>query len=75
VTFNIPRIASIPSDNTTHKVSIGILNLKPKFEYEAVPRKIAHAYLKAKVSNASNYSLLAGPANVFLDNNFIAKVI
>jgi len=48
--------------------------LKPEFEYETVPKKNTHAYIKAKVTNTSNYPLLAGPANVFLDNNFVAKV-
>ena len=72
-TFDIPRSATIPADNTQHKVSIGIINLKPEFEYETVPKKNAYAYIKAKVTNTSEYSLLAGPANVFLDNNFVAK--
>ncbi|RNA22167.1 hypothetical protein BpHYR1_054533 [Brachionus plicatilis] len=73
ITFNIPRKANIPSDGKTHKVSIAILNLSPEFEYETVPRKNTHAYIKAKVLNTSDYALLAGPANVFLDNNFVAK--
>jgi len=73
-TFEIPRSTTIPSDNNTHKVSIGIINLKPEFEYEAVPRKNAHAFIKAKVVNDSTYLILAGQANVFFDNNFVAKV-
>ena len=73
-TFDIPRVASIPSDNNDHKVSIGIINLKPDFEYETVPKKNPYAYIKAKVTNTSDYSLLAGPANVFFENNFVAKV-
>ena len=31
-------------------------------------RRAAH-----QVTNTSNYALLAGPANVFLDNNFVAQ--
>ena len=73
-TFDIPRNATIPSDNTTHKVTIGIVSLKPEFEYETVPKKNTYAYIKAKVANTSEYPLLAGAANVFLDNNFVAKV-
>ena len=74
-TFEIPRKATIPSDNNSHKVSIGVFTLNPEFEYETVPRKNAHAFIKAKVKNESQYSLLAGPANVFFDNNFVAKVV
>lgn len=73
-TYEIPRSATIPSDNNTHKVSIGIINLKPDFEYETVPKKSAHAFIKAKVTNSSEYALLSGQANVFLENNFVAKV-
>lgn len=72
-TFDIPRQATVPSDNSTHKVSIGILNLKPEFEYETVPKKTPYAFLKAKVKNTSLYAIIGGPANVFLDNNFVAK--
>ena len=72
-TFDIPRQATIPADNSFHKVSIGILNLKPEFEYETVPKKTPYAFLKAKIKNTSTYAILAGPANVFLDNNFVAK--
>ena len=72
--FEIARRSSIPSDNVGHKVSVAIIDLKPTFEYECVPKKSNHAYLKAKVKNTSPYALLAGPTNIFLDNNFICKV-
>jgi len=72
-TFDIPRKATIPADNNPHKVAIAVLKLNPKFEYESVPKINTHAYIKAKVINESEYPLLAGPANVFLDNNFVAK--
>ena len=72
--YEIARRTSIPCDNEGHKVSVAIVDLKPTFEYECVPRKSAHAYLKAKVRNTSPYALLAGPTNIFLDNNFVAKV-
>lgn len=71
--YDIPRNGTIPSDSNPHKVTIGIINLTPEFEYETVPKMATYAFLKAKVTNTSEYSLLAGPANVFLDNNFIAK--
>lgn len=51
-----------------------MITLKPEFEYEAVPKKSPYAFIKAKVTNTSQYPILAGPANIFLDNNFIAKV-
>lgn len=56
------------------QVTIGLIDLEPKFEYRCIPKKSAHAFFKAQVKNTSAYALLAGPTNVFLDNNFIAKV-
>jgi hypothetical protein len=72
--FEIARRSSIPSDNVAHKVSVAIIDLEPSFEYECIPRKSNHAYLKAKVKNTSPYALLAGSTSVFLDNNFVSKV-
>ena len=54
-------------------MSIGTIDLKPTFEYETVPKLSQHAFLKAKVKNESRYSMLAGPANVFLDQSFVTK--
>lgn len=53
---------------------MALLHLEPSFEYETVPKLAAHAFLKAKVKNDTDYALLEGPANVFLDNNFVSKV-
>jgi uncharacterized protein (TIGR02231 family) len=72
-TFDIPRLATIPCDNNTHKVNIGIINLDPEFDYETVPRKCSNAFLKAKVKNTSQFTILAGDANVFFDNCFVAN--
>lgn len=55
------------------QVSICTIDLKPTFEYETVPKLSQHAFLKAKVKNESRYPLLAGPANVFLDQAFVTK--
>ena len=72
--FEIPRKGSIPSDDSEHKVNVGIVELQPIFEYETVPSKSPHAYLKSKVTNNSSYPFLPGSIAVFLDNNFVAKV-
>lgn len=60
--------------NLVHlQVSIVMIELKPTFEYETVPKLSQHAFLKAKVKNESRYHLLSGPANVFLDQSFVTK--
>ena len=55
------------------QVTVAIIDLSPEFEYTLVPRMSSHTYLQAVVKNTSSYAILSGPANVFLDNNFIAK--
>lgn len=72
--FEITRPATIESDNVGHKVSICQLDFQPEFEYFSTPKAVAHAFLKVKAKNESPYAFLAGPANVFLDNNFVTKV-
>jgi len=71
--FEIARPATIQSDNIGHKVSIAQIDFKPEFEYISTPKLVAHAFLKIKTKNESSYALLAGDANVFLDNNFLTK--
>ncbi|XP_078617338.1 protein F37C4.5-like isoform X9 [Branchiostoma floridae x Branchiostoma japonicum] len=72
-TYDIPRKANIPSDNQPHKVQIAMIDFNPTFEHETAPKRSPHAFLRATVKNDSEYALLAGPVNVYLDNNFIAK--
>ena len=85
--FEVAVPATIPSDSSSHKVilplleychlsflyqvSITTINLNPKFEYETVPKLSQHAFLKAIIKNDTRYPLLAGPANAFLDQSFV----
>ena len=56
------------------KVTIALIDLSPELSYTSVPRLSPHSFLQAKAKNTSHYAMLAGPSNIFLDNNFIAKV-
>lgn len=56
------------------QVTVALVDLSPEFNYTSVPRLSPHSFLQAKAKNTSNYAMLAGPSNIFLDNNFIAKV-
>lgn len=72
--YEIARRTTVPSDNVSHKVSVALVDFEPVFEYESVPKKAPHVFLKARVKNTSPYALLAGPTNIYLDNSYIAKV-
>lgn len=69
--FTIPRRCTIESDGKPHKVTIGVLDLTSTFIYSVIPKLSLYAYLKASTINTSDKQLLAGPASIFMDNNFI----
>ena len=70
--FKIAVASSIPSDNSPQKVPITAARLNAQPEYLTVPKRQATAYLTAKVYNNSEFPLLAGAMNVFLDGTFVA---
>ena len=70
--FKIGTAASVPSDNSPQKVPITSAKLNANPEYLTVPKRLATAYLTAKVVNTSEFPLLAGAMNVFLDGTFVA---
>jgi uncharacterized protein (TIGR02231 family) len=70
--FKITVATSIPSDNSPQKVPIASTRLNANPEYLTVPKRLATAYLTAKVVNSSEFPLLAGGMNVFLDGTFVA---
>jgi len=71
-TFRIPRSSPIASDGKPHKVTIAIASLPSQFSYRSVPKLAAHAFLHSATTNTTDYPMLPGSANVFLDNNFVA---
>jgi hypothetical protein len=38
-----------------------------------MPKVSSHVYLQANVTNISEFPLLAGDVNVFMDNNFVSR--
>lgn len=70
--FAVAGKNTINSDNQHHKVTIMMQSFDASFRYSTVPKLAPYAYLKAKVKNTSDFPILAGSTNVFLDNNFVA---
>jgi uncharacterized protein (TIGR02231 family) len=70
--FKLAVASSIPSDNSPQKVPVTSAKLTTTPEYNTVPKRLATAYLTAKVYNNSEFPLLAGAMNVFLDGTFVA---
>jgi uncharacterized protein (TIGR02231 family) len=70
--FKITAPASVPSDNSPQKVPVTTISLAANPEYLTTPKLQQAAFLTAKVVNSSDFPLLAGSMNVFLDGTFVA---
>lgn len=71
--FKIIEPTSLISGGNQQKVAITALaNLKSDLLYQTVPRLRQTAYLQADTINNSDYPLIAGQLNIFMDGRFIA---
>lgn len=69
--FNIDKPTSLASDGSQQKVTITDVDLASKLQYITVPKLAQAAYLQATSANDSDFPLLAGRLNIFMDNRFI----
>jgi uncharacterized protein (TIGR02231 family) len=71
--FKIPVATTVLSDNSPQKVPITTISLAATPEFLAVPKHVLAAFLTEKVTNTSNFPMIAGPMNVFLDGTLVAS--
>ncbi len=74
VTFKLAQPVAVPSDNSPHKVNIAAVSLTPKLDYLSVPKLAEAVYRRATLTNRSEYLLLPGQANLFVDGDFIGTL-
>ncbi|CAK5270370.1 unnamed protein product [Mycena citricolor] len=72
-TFRVPGMVTIPSDGEVHNFTIVELSLKAAMSWVCVPKMGAKAHILAKITNESEYTLLAGTASVYVDGSFISR--
>jgi uncharacterized protein (TIGR02231 family) len=70
--FKIAVTSSVPSDNSPQRVPVTSASLRATPEYLTIPKRQQAAFLTSKVVNSSEFPLLAGAMNVFLDGTFVA---
>ncbi|MDQ3704348.1 MAG: mucoidy inhibitor MuiA family protein [Chloroflexota bacterium] len=73
VTFKVGRPVDIPSDGSPHKTTVTSLDLESQLDYVSVPRLAEEAYLRAKITNTSQYILLPGQASIFHEGDFVGS--
>lgn len=73
-TYDVPGLRSIPPSNLTRRHRIASITLKDiQLSYVLVPKLRAAAFLKARLQNSSNITLLRGPAGLTLDGSFLGN--
>ena len=73
VTYTVGTPVSIPGNGEPHKTTIVITGLKAELDYLTAPRLAPEAYLRATITNTSDYTILPGEASVFHENDFVGK--
>jgi len=71
-TFKIPVNVSVPGNNTTQKVAINAARMMAALQFQSTPKMLEAAFLNANATNTTEYPLLAGPMNTYLDDTFVA---
>ncbi|KAG9092941.1 hypothetical protein FRC07_011561, partial [Ceratobasidium sp. 392] len=56
-----------------HKVVIAVLEYEAELEWVCIPRQKESVFLRCKVVNSTEFTLLPGEASVFMDDNFVSK--
>jgi uncharacterized protein (TIGR02231 family) len=69
--FRIKAPATIPSDNTPHRVTVAIASLEAALSHSSVPKLAPYVYAKAAVKNITEFPFLPGAMNVYADDDFI----
>jgi uncharacterized protein (TIGR02231 family) len=73
LTYHVEGTSSVPSDCVPHQVPVAVLPFEAKILHVTVPKARPVAYLEASVKNTSDYRLLPGPVNAFLDDSFVSR--
>lgn len=71
-TFKIPVSVSVAGNNVSQKVAIKDARLAATLQFQSTPRILEAAFLSASANNTTDYPLLAGPMNTYLDDTFVA---
>jgi uncharacterized protein (TIGR02231 family) len=65
------RQIAVPSDGSAHRTTITTAELPARLDHVTVPLRGPEAYLRATVVNASEHTLLPGPAAIFHDTEYV----
>jgi uncharacterized protein (TIGR02231 family) len=73
VEYDIETLQDIESDGKEHIIGIQEITMPATYNYQAVPKLDASAFLLARVADWGKYNLLAGEATIFFDDMYVGK--
>jgi uncharacterized protein (TIGR02231 family) len=73
VSFAVSGKSNIPSDGSPHKTTLSQFSLPPEMDYLVVPKHTDAVFRRAKLINSSSSPLMEGPANLFVDDEYIGR--
>ncbi|NLE45624.1 MAG: mucoidy inhibitor MuiA family protein [Chloroflexi bacterium] len=73
VSYIIPGEVSVAADGAQHRVTVAKFALAPRLDYVAAPKRVGAVFRWARVPNDSPYTLLPGPAAVFVGTEYLGK--
>ncbi len=71
INFNVTNKQTIYSDGKENVMGLKSYELKTEYTYHSVPKLNKSVFLLAKISDWSNYNLIAGKANIFFEGGFV----
>ncbi len=73
VTYVVPGLPSVPADGEPHVVAVSNHRFRGELAHVVVPEHGDVAYLRAKVTNGTELTFLAGVANVFRGDEYVGR--
>ena len=73
VTFALEGTVSVPWRDDEQQLEIARIEMQPEYIYKAVPVLTPHVYRLASMTNGSPHVILPGPANMYLDGDFVGR--
>lgn len=73
LTYRVARPVAVPGDGQPHRTTVTALDLQANLDYITVPKLAEEAYLRAKITNTSPFTLLPGQAAIFHGADFVGN--
>lgn len=73
VTYVVPGLPFVPADGEPHVVAVSNHRFRGELAHVVVPEHGDVAYLRAKVTNGTELTFLAGVANVFRGDEYVGR--